>query len=70
MISPLLKASVRRKQPHCATPNWRVNKKNFVSLRHGCRSLEPGAITFSAGWFAQGHEVPMVMLSEYSNTNI
>lgn len=51
-ISPLLKASVKTQKAGTAAPNWRVHKKNFLF-----RTKEPGAVTFSSGWFAQGHEV-------------
>lgn len=51
-ISPLLKASVKGQKHGTTAPNWRVHKGNFVA-----RSKEPGAVTFSSGWFAQGHEV-------------
>jgi hypothetical protein len=42
-------------------PNWRVNRKNFVtaSSKHVC---EPGTVTFSAGWYAQGHAVRLLFL--------
>ena len=54
-ISPLLKSSIKQEMRD-KTPNWRIHEKNFVgkSDRHVC---EPGAVTFSAGWFAQGHVV-------------
>jgi hypothetical protein len=45
----LLKKSVVE-DPHS---NWRVNEINFVE-KGVC---EPGAVTFSGGWFAQGHTV-------------
>jgi hypothetical protein len=36
-------------------PNRRINQNNFVEK--GSRLCEPGAVNFSAGWFAQGHTV-------------
>lgn len=36
--------------------NWRVLARNFVKKSQG-RKCEPGAVNFSAGWFAQGHTV-------------
>jgi hypothetical protein len=54
----------RRKNPAVETkkkrktnpdPNWRIQENNFVEK--GTRLCEPGAVNFSAGWFAQGHAV-------------
>jgi hypothetical protein len=55
-IAPLLKKSIKKQIPNKTAPNWRIHKKHFVrkTNRHFC---EPGAVTFSSGWFGQGHEV-------------
>jgi hypothetical protein len=60
-LTRLLKTSVKEEKPEKPAPNWRVNDKNFVCKtgRHLC---EPGSVTFSAGWFAQGHEVQNLLL--------
>jgi hypothetical protein len=60
-LTPLLKISVKEEKPEKPAPNWRINEKNFVPKtgRHLC---EPGSVTFSAGWFAQGHEVRILLL--------
>jgi hypothetical protein len=56
-----LKQSVKADKVQTPTPNWRINSKNFVrtSSRHVC---EPGTVTFSAGWYAQGHAVHLLFL--------
>jgi hypothetical protein len=58
-IGPLLKKSVAGEKPNKRTPNWRIHMKNFVrkTRTHFC---EPGSVTFSAGWFGQGHEVRQI----------
>lgn len=53
-IEPLLKTSIREEISDKPRPNWRINQKNFVEKSDEC---EPGTVTFSAGWFAQGHTV-------------
>lgn len=55
-LTPLLKKSIKEEIPQKPPPNWRINEKNFVQKthRHLC---EPGSVTFSAGWFGQGHAV-------------
>ena len=55
-ITPLLQRSIRKAAPGKLAPNWRTHKKNFVTSM-ASRICEPGAVTFSAGWFAQGHTV-------------
>jgi hypothetical protein len=55
-IEALLKKSVQKEMPNKPIPNWRTHEENFIpkSSRDG---IEPGAVTFSSGWFGQGHEV-------------
>jgi len=47
-----------KKEAQTTTPNWRVDKKNFVANKTG-QICQPGAINFSAGWFGQGHDVSL-----------
>jgi hypothetical protein len=49
-ILPLLKKKVGKKS------NWRNNPNSFVQ-GHASRVIPGGTETFSAGWFAQAHEV-------------
>jgi hypothetical protein len=60
-ITPLLSKSIRKKVPGKSAPNWRIHKKNFVTSM-ASRVCEPGAVTFSAGWFAQAHTVQYSLL--------
>jgi hypothetical protein len=53
VINRILKRSVKKSIPKGPAPNWRVKDSNFMKKN----LLEPGAVTFSAGWFAQGHVV-------------
>jgi hypothetical protein len=55
-VTPLLKRSIKKDHPNTTTPNWRINHKHFARKRKS-RLLEPGVVTFSSGWFGQGHEV-------------
>jgi hypothetical protein len=49
--------SVGKKLPKKdVTPNWRTHDINFVKKSSNV-TIEPGAVTFSAGWLGQGHEV-------------
>ena len=41
--------------------SWRVNAKNFAK-NSPTRKHASGAETFSAGWYAQGHNVSLVGL--------
>ena len=43
-------------KPNATPPSWRINYGNFKKKNH-TNVLEPGAVTFSSGWFGQGHEV-------------
>jgi len=54
-ISPLLKNSIKGLHPGKPNPNWWISKNNFVP-QSSSRTLESGAVTFSAGWFAQAHD--------------
>jgi hypothetical protein len=52
----LLRKSVEKKKLNAGNPNWRTYNQNFT--RKGpSKYCEPGAVVFSAGWFAQGHAV-------------
>ncbi|KAF8810609.1 hypothetical protein BYT27DRAFT_7253591 [Phlegmacium glaucopus] len=54
IIAPLLRASIKSRHPGKTPPSWRIDRKQFTATGEQ-RTLEPGAVTFSAGWFAQGH---------------
>lgn len=51
-----MKSSVKKELPHKSTPNWRQHQDNFVN-NDVTDIIEPGAVTFSAGWLGQGHTV-------------
>ena len=55
-IEPLLKKSIQTPKLDKPVPNWRSLDKNFVSNSSG-DLVEPGSVTFSAGWLGQGHTV-------------
>jgi hypothetical protein len=55
-IEGLLKKSVETQKPHKTAPNWRTHDLNFVE-NTSTDAIEPGTVTFSGGWFAQGHAV-------------
>jgi hypothetical protein len=57
-ILPLLVKEVKTGK-NGKKPNWRCDTAQFVQ-KHPTRSLPKGVGTFSAGWFAQGHEVSLV----------
>ena len=57
-LGQLLKRSVEKPKSGKPDPNWRVHKQNFVK-KSGSHVCEPGAVTFSAGWFGQGHAVSL-----------
>jgi hypothetical protein len=61
-VEPLLKRLIKVKKSDKPEPNWLINKGNFVQKSYR-RLMEPGAINFSAGWFAQGHTVNFNILS-------
>jgi hypothetical protein len=61
-IEPLLKKSVKKEIPNKTTPNWRTHELNFAP-KTSDHVMEPGAANFSAGWYAQGHNVSLT----YSN---
>jgi hypothetical protein len=52
----MLKKSVQTQKLDKSTPNWRTHDLNFVT-DSSRDSIEPGAVTFSAGWLGQGHTV-------------
>ena len=52
--------------PHKSTPNWRTHDNNFVP-EGSIDTIEPGAITFSGGWFGQGHAVRYPFLNKTGN---
>ena len=55
-IGLLLERSVKEEMAKKPAPNWRIRRSNFVG-KTTKRICEPGSVTFSAGWFGQGHEV-------------
>lgn len=59
-IAPLLRESRQESKQSAVQPtapqNWRMNRGNFVP-KNSQQFCESGVINFSAGWFAQGHEV-------------
>jgi hypothetical protein len=55
-IGPLLERSVKEEMAKKPAPNWRIRRTNFVR-KTARRICEPGSVTFSAGWFGQGHAV-------------
>jgi hypothetical protein len=55
-VGKMLKRSVKQDVPQKITANWRIREDNFAN-KNTKRILEPGAVTFSAGWFGLGHEV-------------
>lgn len=65
-IGPLLSRSVQEQKAHKTPPNWRVNGKNFLK-KNSIHHIEPGAVTFSSGWFGQGHEVSFRYIFLYYN---
>jgi hypothetical protein len=54
-VERMLKKSVQT-ESRDKTPNWRARDANFVKNTSG-GAVEPGSVTFSSGWFGQGHEV-------------
>jgi len=54
-VEHLLKKSVEKETPK-KTPNWRSHDDNFME-KNSRDTIEPGSITFSGGWFGQGHTV-------------
>jgi hypothetical protein len=52
----MLKKSVQQEVENKPTPNWRTNEVNFPG-KSSRETIEPGAVTFSAGWLGQGHTV-------------
>jgi len=52
----MLKRTVKEDVPKRTAPNWRIRGQNFVP-KNANQVLERGAVTFSAGWFGQGHTV-------------
>ena len=56
-IEGCLKKTVQKESPNLnKKPNWRTHDVNFAR-KTSRDTIEPGAVTFSAGWFGQGHEV-------------
>jgi hypothetical protein len=51
-------SSIKKRKKIKGDPSWRIYQTNFVEK--GSRLCEPGAVNFSAGWFAQGHMVRML----------
>lgn len=47
---------MKKDRPNKTCQNWRINQRNFAK-KTARRACEPGAVNFSAGWFAQGHTV-------------
>jgi hypothetical protein len=47
--------------------NWRIDQQYFA-LPHPSRAVLPSVETYSAGWFAQGHQV--LSLSIRSTLNL
>jgi hypothetical protein len=64
----LLKKSVQKQKLDKPTPNWRTHDVNFVTHVSG-NLIEPGAVTFSAGWLGQGHTVGFQFYSK-NGTNL
>jgi hypothetical protein len=52
----MLKKSIQKQKLDKPVPNWRTFDENFITNNAG-DSIEPGAVTFSAGWLGQGHTV-------------
>ena len=56
-IEGILKKSVQKESPNLNKKvNWRTHDVNFAR-KNSRDTIELGAVTFSAGWFGQGHEV-------------
>lgn len=65
-IEPLLKKSIQKPKLDKPVPNWRSLDENFVDNSSG-DLIEPGAVTFSAGWLGQGHTVSFKNFNKIKN---
>lgn len=61
-MEPLLRISVKKDTASKRLQNWRTTHRNFFR-KTAQRTCQPGAVNFSAGWFAQGHTVRLLFHS-------
>ncbi|KAJ6550558.1 hypothetical protein B0H10DRAFT_1968816 [Mycena sp. CBHHK59/15] len=61
-LEKLLASSIKNAETPSQPPSWRSVTSNFVK-----RTMQPGSVNFSSGWFGVGHASPQYALKPSNN---